>query len=72
LRRLSAEFNVTLELAPAGDGSSTGLARDGHHRRLLSGKRLWLGGLITATAAGAAAGFHWWTVIARALGIDAE
>jgi hypothetical protein len=71
LRRLSTEFNVTLELGPAGD-SSTSLAGDGHRWRLLSRKRLWLGGLVTATAAGVAAGFHWWPTIARALGIDAE
>jgi hypothetical protein len=62
---------VTLELAPPGDGSSTSLAHDHHRWRFLSRKRLWLG-LITATAAGAAAGFHWWTTIARTLGINAE
>jgi hypothetical protein len=72
LRRLSTEFNVTLELAPAGDGSSTRLAQDGRRWRHLSRKRLWLGGLFTATAAGVAAGFHWWTTIARALGFGSE
>jgi hypothetical protein len=71
LRRLSTEFNVTLELAPGGD-SSASLAGDGHRWPLLSRKRLWLGGLVTATAAVVAAGFHWWPAIARALGIAAE
>ena len=72
LRRLSAEFNVTLELAPAGDGNHAALDRAAGRTRFFSRKRLWLGGLVSAAAAGLAAGFHWWPAISQMLGIGAE
>ena len=72
LRRLSAEFNMTLELAPLVAQGSMKPARRNRGIRLFAGKRFWVGSLASASILGLAGGAYWWTSIARALGLGGQ